>query len=206
MVRSRRVLIVAVSSLAVGFCIEELPAQSVAVSDSAASAQSDSLPFRRGQWGVEFGVNEGSIGLAVLKFRSPHRAWLLNLTGSASWTEQEGDIDRSSSEFHISARFGPRRYRQLVEDAAAHAGVGLLGTYRRADGTIQSRVWSGGVYAEVGAIYLVTSRLSLGGQVQATVDYQWAQARYPADTPLFIRDRSFNIGLRAPRIVGALYF
>lgn len=38
----------------------------------------DSLPFRTGQWGAEFLINDGTAGVGVLYFRTPRRAWVLD--------------------------------------------------------------------------------------------------------------------------------
>ena len=52
----------------------------------------DSLPFRAGQWGAEFAIDDGTLGLGVLWFRSARRAWFLDAAVSAAWSEFESSI------------------------------------------------------------------------------------------------------------------
>ncbi|HMG19514.1 MAG TPA: hypothetical protein VK573_12370, partial [Gemmatimonadales bacterium] len=44
---------------------------------------SDSPPFHRGQWAVQFGGGVNLFSLGVLRFTSPKSAWLLDVDASA---------------------------------------------------------------------------------------------------------------------------
>lgn len=168
----------------------------------------DSLPFRTGQWGAEFAINDGTIGLGVLRFRSPRKAWLLDASVGAAWAESESPNlgEYRSSNVSVRLRAGPRRYRPIANGSAAYAGMGLTGSYAWAtSGDNRARFWDAGVLGELGAVYFVTRRLSLGAQVEALAAY--SQTRQTSvSQPGVARDRRVTIGTRPVRIVGALYF
>ena len=167
----------------------------------------DSLPFRRGQWGAEFSIDGGTVGLGVLRFRSTRTAWQLNASGSADWSKSEASYDTSSAtSIFVNLRAGPRRYRPLAPAVAAYVGTGLAGGYswsKLDDGW--RRGWNAGVFGELGGVYFVTRRLSLGARVQASAAY--SEVRQVSATPFAgYRDRHVGIGVSPVRIVGALYF
>jgi hypothetical protein len=172
------------------------------------AAVSDSLPFRAGQWGAQFAIDDGTAGLGVLRFRSARHAWLLDASVGASWSDGESSFigDQSRTSVFVSLRAGPRRYRPIATGSAAYLGMGLRGAYGW-DASDDDRVefWNAGVYGELGAAYLVTRRLSLGAQVQ--IDAGFTLSRRRSASPAFVeRDRRVSIGVSPVRIVGALYF
>ncbi len=167
----------------------------------------DSLPFRGGQWGAEFGIADGTLGLGVLRFRSTRTAWQLNGSFTAGWTETTGIFgEESGMNVFVDLRAGPRRYRPIAAGVAAYVGTGLFGGYGWSESNDGwRRSWSAGVFGEVGGAYFVTRRLSLGARVDAWTRYtefRQASASFPGQQ----RDRQFSIGLSPVRIVGALYF
>lgn len=167
----------------------------------------DSLPFRRGQWGAEFAIDDGTLGLGVLRFRSTRTAWLLNASVGADWSKSDAPFEAySMTSIFVNLRAGPRRYRPLAPAVAAYVGTGLSGGYlwsERPDSW--RRGWNAGVFGELGGVYFVTRRLSLGARVEASAGYfEHRQASATIPTPH--RDRHFGIGLSPVRIVGGLYF
>ena len=167
----------------------------------------DSLPFRRGQWGAEFGIDDGTVGLGVLRFRSTRTAWQLNANGAVDWSKSDPPFDDfSGTSVFVNLRAGPRRYRPLAPAVAAYVGTGLTGGYLWSKYTNSwRRGWSAGVYGELGGVYFVTRRLSLGAQLQASASY-FEHRQTSASLPTIHRDRHIGIGLSPVRIVGALYF
>ena len=173
----------------------------------------DSLPFRAGQWGAEFMIDDGTVGLGVLRFRSPRRAWMLDASFSAHWYEANSpySLDGSGRSVFVGLQAGPRRYRPIAEQAATYLGFGLTGSYGwsgRHEGD-RSETWSAGVFGELGGVYFVTRRLSLGAQ--GTVSVIWSSLRYrspspPPSPPAVYWDRRASLRLSPVRIVGALYF
>lgn len=189
---------------------QQAPSQETQGSPNATQppATADSLPFRRGQWGAEFGIDDGTVGIGVLRFRSPRKAWLIDGAVSAGWSDIEssfgGDDDRTS--VFVGLRAGPRSYRPIATGSAGYIGMGLSGGYGwAASAGNRYRSWDAGAFGELGAIYLVTRRLSLGAQVEIYGAFSWSHQRF-ADPPAVTRDRRLTIGVRPPRIVGALYF
>lgn len=171
------------------------------------AATVDSLPFRRGQWGAEFGIDDGTVGLGVLRFRSKRTAWQLNGNFAASWSKSDPYFgDQSEKDIFINLRAGPRRYRPIAADVAAYVGMGLVGGYGWSDGTNNwRRTWNAGVFGELGGAYFVTRHLTLGARVDASASY----AEYRQASSLFPeiqRDRRFGLGVSSVRIVGGLYF
>jgi hypothetical protein len=172
------------------------------------AATDDSLPFRRGQWGAEFGIDDGTVGIGVLRFRSPRKAWLIDGAVSAAWSDAESSFsgDDSRTSVFVRVRTGPRSYRVITAGSAGYLGMGLSAGYGWAATTgNRYRSWDAGAFSELGAIYLVTRRLSLGAQIEIYGAFSWSHQRY-ADPPEATRDRRLSIGVRPPRIVGALYF
>jgi hypothetical protein len=171
------------------------------------AATADSLPFRAGQWGTEFAINDGTFGLGVLRFRSARKAWLLDASVGALWSDIESSFgDHTGRSIFVRVRTGPRRYRPMATGTGGYLGIGLTGSYGwTASDDTRAHVWDAGVFGELGAVYFVTRRLSLGAQVELHAAFSEAFQR--SSTPAFgSRDRRVIIGVRPVRIVGALYF
>jgi hypothetical protein len=172
----------------------------------APSTAIDSLPFRRGQWGAEFGSDDGTVGLGVLRFRSTRTAWQLNASIRADWSKSSAPFDGSETHVFVNLHAGPRKYRPLAPAVAAYVGAGLSGGYSLSNRSESwRRGWNAGVFGELGAAYFVTRRLSLGARVEASAghsEFRQASTSFPGVQ----RDRHFGIGLSPVRIIGALYF
>lgn len=172
------------------------------------TAVADSLPFRAGQWGAEFAINDGTVGLGVLRFRSQRKAWLVDAGIGASWSETESPFvgEQSGRSVFVRLRAGPRRYHPLAAGSAAYGGMGLSGAYAwAAYGDVRARSWEASAFGEIGAVYFVTRRLSLGAQIELTATFSSTRETSPS-SPFVRRDRRVSIGTRPVRIVGALYF
>jgi hypothetical protein len=167
----------------------------------------DSLPFRAGQWGAEFAIDDGTVGLGVLRFRSPRQAWLLDASFSADWYDEEsvfGSGTRTS--VFVRGRTGPRRYRPIHTASAGYVGIGLTGAYARSGrGDDYSRLWDAGIFGELGGLYLVTPHLSLGAEVGLSVLYSERRIRVIGAGP-DQWERGVGVDVGSVRIVGALYF
>lgn len=167
----------------------------------------DSLPFRRGQWGAEFGIGDGTVGLGVLRFRSTRTAWQFSANGSADWSKSDPPHEEfSGSTLFVNLHAGPRRYRPLAAAVGAFVGTGLAAGYTWWEfNDSWRRGWNAGVYGELGGVYFVTRRLSLGALIQAGASYGEDRGA-SASLPTVHRDRTFAIRLSPVRIVGGLYF
>lgn len=142
----------------------------------AGAQQTDSLPFRKGQWGVEFSASDFG-GVGALRFTSPKRAWLFDV--SARIRNEGGDSDdaafnRVSDVNDVFARLGYRWYGTLAPRVVRHAGLGLAASRRSSKEQLGGLLSSFpapideradeslGVYAELGAHWMITHNLSLG--------------------------------------------
>jgi hypothetical protein len=135
-------------------------------------------PFRRGQWAAQFQMGSGFTSVGFLKFRSPTRAFVLDLRLTGSHQEQTR-TDTSGTQFvglNSSAltqlRLGFRRIHAMETRVVSHYTLGLLAGFdhdaARGPGfTSQSNAWSAGIFGDLGATYLVTPKFGLG--VLATV-------------------------------------
>lgn len=174
--------------------------------NAESSVAVDSLPFRRGQWGAEFGIDDGTVGLGVLRFRSTRTAWQLNASIGADWSKSSAPFDASMTSVFVNLRAGPRKYRPLAPGVAAYVGTGLIGGYSMSDRSDSwRRGWNAGVFGELGGAYFVTRRLSLGARVEASAGYSEFRQASTGFSGVQ-RDRHFGIGLSPVRIIGALYF
>lgn len=178
----------------------------------------DSLPFRRGQWAVEFPLNK-SVGIGFLRFGSNRSALQLDarflLAKDKSDASDLGSWEESNRS--VDVRIGRRVYRPLVPKTAILFSVGVApGWYRRTysqtstSGTFSTLAagWTAGAFAEVGASYFVTPKLSLGALTGASGFYRFGNARtaYPGFPSRVSKHREYEVAFLSATIVGALYF
>ena len=183
--------------------------------------EQDSTAFRAGQWGVEFSLGGSFVGLGAQRFSTPKRAWMASVRGR--FRDVTGDTDSLSSSLfdfslpqanleQVQLTLGHRWYRSLTDNVLQHVTVGALAStfretrFRRASPDITSRSIGGGVYAELGAMWMVTQRLSLGAAwtAQATLARSTLENLAPAGTKR--RSTSTHIAFGDVRMQGALFF
>lgn len=148
------------------------------------TAPSDTTPFRRGQWALQFavGANFGSLG--ALKFTSPRSAWLLDFQFNGSHSHDRFPVapDSVVEQFSSTAQFTTRvgkRVHQAHHMVASYETVGILGGFSHDCsggtafplGSFCSNGWTAGAFGEVGAIYLLTPHFSLGGAFGVSFAY-----------------------------------
>jgi hypothetical protein len=172
------------------------------------AAVRDSLPFRAGQWGAEFAIDDGTVGLGVLRFRSPRRAWLLDAAFNAGWSDEESSFGSGNrTNVFVRVRTGPRAYRPIHAASAGYVGIGLTGAYSWAGSENEyRRLWDAGLFGELGALYFVTPHLSLGAQIGLSARYTESRQRLSGPGLPIDWDRLVSVGVGSVRIVGALYF
>lgn len=158
------------------------------VASSLAAQEPDSLPFRPGQWASVFQVSafDNFAGIGVLRFSDARRAWLLDgrLAGTSyrdrfeqTDTTSATLINRSQRSFETSVRLGRRRFRAIGPSLVAFRTFGLtasLATFRGSDSRgsdASSTDWRGGLFADLGAAYLPTRRLSVGFTTTVAASY-----------------------------------
>ncbi len=144
---------------------------------AAQPAAPDTLPFHRGQWGIEGTITGSSLGTGLLRLLSRSTALAFNVTADASSNTMEtpgfsdGSVTTSEqtvTRAAVSATLGVRRYRAIADRVAGFGAVGALASYAnassedsRTSGTSRQRVWGVGAFADLGATLLATPRLGL---------------------------------------------
>ncbi|MCC6245836.1 MAG: hypothetical protein IT353_23590 [Gemmatimonadaceae bacterium] len=193
-----------------------------------AAQQSDSLPFRAGQWGAEFSAANFS-GVGVLRFSNPRRAWLMDLQGSV--TRQSGSSERmtnadvSTDSETAQFRLGRRAYKPLVSRVVRYVGGGLSARYASFDQyptpfsvspplvyTPTRSQFEAGLFAEVGAQWMITPNLGLGAAWSADVHVGRAETSSltlysglpPSNTKSTVNTISASLGALAIR--GSIFF
>jgi hypothetical protein len=149
----------------------------------AQAPAADSTGFRAGQWGTEFtlGSNLGNpTGVGALRFHNARRALLLDVLGRVS--RQAGDAPWTESQTFGRLRLGTRWYRPVTRQVLQSFTLGALMSRDRLTqqqrfagigDSAQTRYSStgGGLFAELGANWMVTTHLSLGAAWTGDVLY-----------------------------------
>jgi len=181
----------------------------------AAQAPSDTLPFRRGQWGVQFRPSTDAAGLGALRFRNRSSAWVVDVRAyvNDSWTFGGGE--RRSIGSGGDFRAGLRRYRLAAPRVARFFTIGGTGGYtvnrQTSEGYPDQQLLSGsvGVYGDVGAAVFVAPYFSLGASTQASLMATGDRYVYTA-TPTSPRSETRRAGWWAGfggiTVLATLYF
>jgi hypothetical protein len=179
------------------------------------TTQSADTPFRRGQWAAQFSAGSGA-SLGFLKFRSDRRALLLEVRlagahGESIVTDTTGSrFAGLSSAASVQLRFGRRRYRGGTPKVATHYTIGALAGFdhdvsRSPVSAAEANTWTVGLFGDIGATYLVTSRLGLGALAGASLSYSSSKAELQ---PSNVKFRDWQIGGSAVSgsLVATLFF
>lgn len=192
-----------------------IPVVPVVAQDTTVAA-TDSLPFRRGQWAVQFGGGFNFASVGALKFRSPHRAWIVDirLNGGHSETlaSDSGVFLGLQSSADVSVRLGSRRYQHLGPKVSSLFTLGALAGYsHRATsspaGKTETNGWQTGLFAELGGSYFVTQRLSFGAVGQVGITYgQTTATTVGGGGGTSFRNWSLSGSAGALQLIMTLYF
>jgi hypothetical protein len=130
--------------------------------DAQSLPASDSLPLRRGQWGVEGTLPYSAAGGGgVLRMLSSRTALALHVTGGVSGSDR-GASDGTS--VGVQPAIGVRRWRPIAPAFAGFVEAGGLFSFRRSTSEQQiaerreeesTRELGAGVYLQLGASYFV---------------------------------------------------
>src|SRR6266481_4880511 len=105
------------------------------MSAPALAAQArDSMPFHKGQWGVDFRIGNGFGGVGALHFRSPTRAMLIDLSGGYS----HGSITNPAahgSAVNAALSLGTRGYHAMDPHVYRWTTLGVSFLYNRQSST-----------------------------------------------------------------------
>jgi hypothetical protein len=173
------------------------------------TTKTDTTPFRRGQWGVQFvGALGGTVG--ALKFRSPTSAWVvdLDLDGTHAESFVQDTLQTVSSQASLAVRLGQRTYRPVRRNVTGFLSLGLLLGFSHSVQTIpllgkaSTHSWQAGPFVDVGGTWLLTSHLGIGASWQAVLRYGRSSSRGPGS-----ENRIWSLsGFTSVNVHGVVFF
>lgn len=189
------------------------------VGRAQAPVAADSLPFTRGQWGVQVTGGENLVSVGALRFTSPRAAWLLDIVASVTRSEVRVDSsagaplppDADASHVNTSGganvRVGRRSYHALGRGVASFATAGVSAGYSGARwtqaGGSRATTVTGGLFGDLGATYFVTPHLGLGAAVTLEASYARSRTRSSGTT---VRASTVGVQLQRPLALVTLFF
>lgn len=186
-----------------------VPVAAATVLAGPVRAQAPDSTFHRGQWGVDFTVGGGFAGAGLIHFGGPDRALVLALSGSVTSVAGTGaGTSAAGNRSAVNVSFGARRYRPVAAHLEFFRTFGVMGLYQHEfdsapDATTES--WGAGVFAAVGAGWLVTPHLALG----ATWTLSAAFTRTTISGSGVLNPgaaSAWSVALGTPSLTGQLYF
>ena len=166
-------------------------------------------------------------GLGVQRFSTPSRAWIASLQGrvedvrsrpTSQNTDTLADFEFSGKTRSGDARLGHRWYRAVAPRVQQHITTGAFVTTSRTEflqddifPQQRQRAAGGGLFAELGALWMVTRRLSLGAAWTVNASRTrstTAVARIIDGQPASVDEETTRTGIQfgSVRMQGALYF
>lgn len=155
-------------------------------------------PFHAGQWAAQFTGGASFLSLGVIKFRSPTRALVLDVRVSGFHRELfvEDTLQSIDSEASVVLRLGRRSYRSIGDKVVVLRSLGVLGGFSHSVssvpslGSSSSNGLNAGLFADVGAVYLVTPHFGIGATGTASITYTHSSGESPSG----IQIRSWSLG------------
>jgi hypothetical protein len=171
----------------------------------AQQTPTDSVP-RAHSWGAEVFLGSGGTGASILRFQSPRFALLFGADFSMSHIDQTIDGGTSTvTQSNLGARFGVRSYRHSsAERLRPVIGFGARASY--AKGSPDVRIWTTGVYGELGAMYFLTPHVSLGGTGELQASYGKRKQTTGIAGQIEVEQTTTVISASLMRVMLAVYF
>jgi hypothetical protein len=142
-----------------------------------ANAQAaDSVAFHQGQWGAEFRISGGFFGLGALRFSSPTRALLVDVSTDYNHISGSG-VAASSSDVAVAMDLGMRAHHAFGRRLYRLITFGVsLGYSRQTTSTNNTKLeaFGAGPFVDLGATWLVTPHLGIGAKWGAAISYTHA--------------------------------
>ncbi len=179
---------------------------------TAIAAQEAVTPFHRGQWGADFTTSYAFAGAGVVRFTSPTRAWVMDLStnyrrDTNRYQDTTNSQSRSSIDGDLTLRLGRRSYRPIGDRVYRTLTLGVLGNFRHqannAPGLYRSSSYGTGIFGDIGAQWMVTPHLSLGAQWGGNLSWNAYRSK---SGPNVQRASSFSASAGTLGLRGALYF
>jgi hypothetical protein len=172
---------------------------------SADAQASDSVVFHRGQWGAEFSIVNGFFGVGALRFSSPTRALLMNISTDYSHRSGSGTAP-STTGTGVALDLGMRAHHSFGRRLYRLTTFGVfLGYGRQTISTNNTKAETIGVgpFADLGATWLVTPHLGIGARWRASISYTHATV---TDASTSATANQVQISLGHIQLAGQLYF
>jgi hypothetical protein len=175
-------------------------------SGAVAAQASDSVPFHRGQWGAEFNIANGFFGVGALHFTSPTHAWLATLDASYAQNHATGPALASFNAGSAALELGTRSFHAFSRRLQRLTTFGTSFTYSRQTnaGGATFQALGAGVFADLGATWLVTPHLGIGARWRAGASYSHGRVS-GGGLPTSTID-SWSVSLGSVLLTGQLYF
>lgn len=158
-----------------------------------AQESADTLPFRAHQWAFLFTGGSSFSGIGALHFTAPNRAWIFDLglganhQSNSTTAVPDTTFTTRSNYVAFNARIGRRFYQAARHDIVSFQTVGFLAGLSRqcvtnnfpgfpGGGSSCGTGVTAGFYGELGGQYFLTPRLSIGGQVTASLSGSYQHA------------------------------
>jgi hypothetical protein len=182
------------------------------VAAQAAQAQDpDSVVFHRGQWGADFRIGSGFSSAGAIHFSSATHAQLVDIGAgySHNTSNQPGNYSAEASGGNASLRLGIRSYHSIDRRLYRWTTFGVAVNYNRQTNTYQDTLTSTsvgggmGLFANVGATWLVTPHLGIGALWEIGVNYNRATIRGYNGSET---NEEFSLSLANVALAGQIYF
>ena len=164
----------------------------------------------KGTWAAEAFLGTSSSGASVLRFQSGSVALLFGADISYSHAgAPDGEaLLASGTTANVAARFGFRNYRGPTTDRLRPVvGAGLRTSYSETSSVLTT--WSAGAYGELGAVYLLTHHISLGGTGELQASYgtrKQTRTSFANGTEQTSKQDVTTIGVSLMRVMIGVYF
>lgn len=173
---------------------------------AALSAQAtERSSFHARQWGADFVVGSGFVGVGAIRFTAPDRALVLDLTGDVATSASNGGGARGNSN-SATLSVGMRPYRGLAPSVELYHTLGLEASYSHdyaAAGPVTNNNWGAGVFGDLGAGWMVSPHLMLGASWRVDARYTHTSSTTPT---VSTSGHQLGLSFGGVRLIGQLFF
>ncbi len=162
-------------------------------------------PFRARQWGADFNVGSGFVGVGAIRFTAPDRALVLDLAGDVATSTSNGGGPRGNTN-SATLSLGMRRYRGLAPSVQLYHTLGIEANYSHdysAAGPVTNNSWGAGVFGDLGAGWMVSPHLMLGASWRVDALYAHTSSTTPA---VSTSGHQLGLSFGGVRLIGQLFF
>ncbi len=177
-----------------------------ALAPAAGFAQAaERSPFHARQWGADFNVGSGFVGVGAIHFTAPDRAVVMDLSGDlASFTSNGGGARGNANNATLS--LGMRRYRSVAPSVEVYRTLGVEANYQHnydATGPVTTNAWGAGVFGELGGGWMVSPHLLIGANWRVDATYAHTSTKTPGGTASGHR---LELSFGGVSLIGQLFF